>query len=395
MTEEPGRTTRRFLTPPMRDVHAWLRNRMEELGMQVRMDAIGNMRGIWMPDNAAGSRRYVIGSHVDTVPDAGAFDGVLGVMSALEWVVQAQEIGTPFGIEVIAFSEEEGVRYATPFLGSRAVAGTFDERMLACEDADGITMGNAIREFGLDPAEIKNAKLEDGALGFIEVHIEQGPVLEAENLQLAVVEGIVGQSRMELRFTGQANHAGTTPMHLRHDALEAAAEWIVEVGKMARAEEGLVATVGKAEIRPNAGNVIPGRVDLSLDVRHMDDAKRARGTSELLNKAEEISTANAVQVTWKETLNQRAVAMNGALTQELMEALTAAGYPARRMPSGAGHDAMVMAACVPTAMLFVRSPGGVSHHPSETVREEDVEASLHVARTFLQQRSEEFRQGLR
>jgi allantoate deiminase len=379
----------------MRDVHAWLRNRMEELGMQVRMDAIGNMRGIWMPDNAAGSRRYVIGSHVDTVPDAGAFDGVLGVMSALEWVVQAQEIGTPFGIEVIAFSEEEGVRYATPFLGSRAVAGTFDERMLACEDADGITMANAIREFGLDPAEIKNAKLEDGALGFIEVHIEQGPVLEAENLQLAVVEGIVGQSRMELRFTGQANHAGTTPMHLRHDALVAAAEWIVEVGKMARAEEGLVTTVGKAEVRPNAGNVIPGRVDLSLDVRHMDDAKRARGTSELLNKAEEISTANAVQVTWKETLNQRAVAMNGALTQELMEALTAAGYPARRMPSGAGHDAMVMAACVPTAMLFVRSPGGVSHHPSETVREEDVEASLHVARTFLQQRSEEFRQGLR
>ncbi len=391
MTEQSGRTTRRFLTPPMHDVHAYLRARMEELGMHVRVDAVGNMRGVWMPEGAQSDQRYVIGSHVDTVPDAGAFDGVLGVTLALEWVGLAQELETPFGMEVIAFSEEEGVRYAVPFLGSRAVAGTFDESMLTYKDADGFTMADAIRAFGLDPTAIKDATLNDGAIGFIEVHIEQGPLIEDEDLQLAVVEGIVGQSRMELRFTGQANHAGTTPMHLRRDALAAAAEWIGAVEAAAKGEPGLVATVGKIEAEPNAGNVIPGQVDLSLDVRHMDDAVRARCTNELLSKAKRLGAARGVQVEWKETLNQDAVKMDGALTAQLAQAMEAASYPAKRMPSGAGHDAMVMAQHIPTAMLFLRSPGGVSHHPTEAVRKDDVEASLHVARAFLERRSKELR----
>jgi allantoate deiminase len=385
MTEEPGRITRRFLSPPMHDVHAHLRRRMVALGMEVHVDAAGNLRGLWRPENA-GKRRLVLGSHVDTVPDAGAYDGVLGVVLSLEWVRLAQEAVLPMTIEVIAFSEEEGVRYV-PFLGSRAVAGTFDKSMLAYEDADGIRMDEAIRTFGLDPSKIDAAALDPQVLGFVEIHIEQGPVLDADNIQLAVISGIVGQTRLGLRFTGQANHAGTTPMNLRHDALAAAAEWITTVETSvalaaATDQTGLVATVGKVDVVPNATNVIPGRVDVSLDLRHASNHTRSWWTRELLKDAE--SAAHKRGVVLESVLkNEPAVEMDRNLSLNLKLAVEAAGYPLREMPSGAGHDAMVMATRVPTAMLFLRSPGGISHHPSESVLEGDVEAALHVGQKFL------------
>src|SRR5208337_3381034 len=232
MSEEPGRITRRFLTAPVHDVHALLRSRMESLGMTVYVDAAGNLRGLWKPLGARG-KRLILGSHIDTVPDAGAFDGVLGVTLALELVALAKELELALAIEVIAFSEEEGVRFGVPFLGSRAVAGRFDPALLSLKDSDGVSLDEVIRGFGLDPGRIDEAGVDDGALAFVEFHIEQGPVLEAEGLSVAAVTGIVGQTRLSLEFAGHANHAGTTPMHLRRDALAAAAEWINSVEALA------------------------------------------------------------------------------------------------------------------------------------------------------------------
>lgn len=387
MTEEhgiegPARLTRRFLTPPMHDVHRHLRARMERLGMKVELDAAGNLRGVWEPESAS-ARRIVLGSHVDTVPDAGAFDGVLGVVLALEWVEIAQELRLPLAIEVIAFSEEEGVRFGAPFLGSRAMAGRFDPSLLELTDAQGMRMDEAIRAFGLDPAQIEAAELDRDSLGFVEIHIEQGPVLEAEGLRLAAVTAIAGQTRLNLIFGGQANHAGTTPMHMRRDALAAAAEWIVAVEALGRTTEGLVATVGRITAEPNASNVVPGDVQVSLDVRHASDRIRVASVEELVAKATSIAAARQITLERTDRLDQPAVPMDERLSTFMTEAIEAAGYPAKTMPSGAGHDAMVMAARVPTAMLFIRSPQGISHHPAESVVEEDVEAALHVGGAFL------------
>ncbi len=387
MTEEPGRITRRFLSEPTHAVHGHLRARMETLAMTVCVDAAGNLRGLWQPAGVS-ARRLVIGSHIDTVPNAGAFDGVLGVTVALEWVRIAQELPYPMAIEVIAFSEEEGVRYGLPYLGSRAVAGAFDPALLALKDSNGIPMEDAIRNFGLDPARIGAAAIDANAVGFVEVHIEQGPLLEAENLGLAAVTSIVGQTRLTLTFRGHANHAGTTPMHLRRDALAAAAEWISIVESLAQRTEGLAATVGCINAEPNVGNVVPGRASVSLDVRHAHDAVRLQALEELLAKAEAVAAARGLSVARADRFEEPTVPMDERLTSLLTNAMEAAGFPGKTMPSGAGHDAIVMAGRLPTAMLFLRSPGGISHHPEEAVREEDVEASLCVANEFLHRLSQ-------
>jgi allantoate deiminase len=387
MTEEPGRTTRRFLTEPTHAVHALLRERMEALGMKVEVDAVGNLRGRWRP-KGAGAKRLMVGSHIDTVPDAGAFDGVLGVMLAIEWVGIARELRLPLAIEVIAFSEEEGMRYGMPFLGSRAVTGTFETAMLKWRDADGVTMEAAMRAFGLKPAMIGDAAISDDVIGFVELHIEQGPVLEAEGIPVAVVEGITGQTRLNLSFTGQANHAGTTPMDLRRDALAAAAEWIAKVEKQIRkaastTDPGLVATVGRIVVEPNAGNVIAGSAEVSFEIRYGSSSVRHGWTKKLVADAEAIAKRRSIGFEWTEKLDQSTVRMDRRLSTMLKAAVKACGYQVKTIPSGAGHDAMVMAARVPTAMLFLRSPGGISHHPTESVLEADVEASLNVGREFL------------
>ena len=383
MSEEVGGTTRRFLTPPVREVHALLHWRMEAIGMNVSVDAAGNLRGRWHPP-AGRSKRLIIGSHIDTVPNAGAFDGILGVTLALECAEIAQELKLPLTIEIIAFSEEEGVRFGVPFIGSRAAAGRFDPALLKLKDADGATLDDAIRAFGLGPGGIEKAAIDEDALGFLEVHIEQGPVLEAEGLQVAAVTAIVGQTRHILTWTGHANHAGTTPMHLRRDALAGAAEWIVAVESLAQRTDGLVATVGHVDVEPNAGNVIAGAVRVSLDVRHADDAARKSAVDALLAQAETIAARRGLALQCARQMDQPAVPMDERLTAFLAEATEAAGLPVKLMPSGAGHDAMVMASRVPTAMLFLRSPGGLSHHPDETVLEEDVAAALGVCRKFLE-----------
>jgi allantoate deiminase len=392
MTEEPGRITRRFLTAPFHEVHAYLRGRMEALGMTTRVDAAGNLRGMWRPANAGDGQRLILGSHIDTVPNAGAYDGVLGVTVALEWVQLAQERSLPLVIEVIAFSEEEGVRFGVPFIGSRAVAGRFDRALLKLEDADGILLEDAIRAFGLDPAELEDAAIDANVAGFVEIHIEQGPVLEAEGLDVAAVTAIVGQSRLSLEFVGQANHAGTTPLHLRHDALAGAAEWIAAVEAIARNADGLIATVGKIAVEPNATNVVPGMAKVSLDARHARDVSRAVAVEDLVATGQAIAGRRGLTLNATRQLDQPAIPMDERLTALLVEAMEAAGMPRKRMASGAGHDAMVMAGKVPTAMLFLRSPRGVSHHPAEDVREEDVEAAMQVGLKFLERLAAELQQ---
>lgn len=382
MSEEPGRITRRFLTPPMHHVHTHLRSRMEAMDMQVHVDSAGNLRGLWQPV-ATSAKRLAVGSHIDTVPDAGAFDGILGVTLALELVDIARELALPLAIEVIAFSEEEGVRYGLPYFGSRAVAGRFDSSLLALTDLNGETVESALREFGLDPGKIPDAVLDDHALCFFEMHIEQGPQLETDDLSVAAVTAIVGQTRLTLTFTGQANHAGTTPMHLRRDALAAAAEWITAVEALGRNTEGLASTVGRIIAEPNVGNVVAGVVRVSLDVRHSRDSVRNAAVEQLLASANMISNRRGLTLAITGQLQQPAVPMDERLTAWLSTAIEAAGYPAKSIPSGAGHDAIVMAGRLPTAMLFLRSPGGISHHPAEDVREQDVEAALHVAREFI------------
>ncbi len=259
-TEVSGETTRLFLTPPMHTVHVLLRSWMETAGMTVHVDAIGNMRGLF-PSVAPGSPRLLIGSHLDTVPNAGAFDGILGVILGVAIVEELQGQHLPFAIEVIGFSEEEGVRFSKPFLGSLALLGKLDEDTLTRTDQNGISLRRAIEAYGLDPAQLPAAALSDDAFAYIEFHIEQGPVLESEDAPLGIVEALVGQTRMELIFTGQANHAGTTPMHLRHDAMAAAAEWIVAVEDYASSNSGLVATVGKVHSVARRGKRHRGTCD--------------------------------------------------------------------------------------------------------------------------------------
>jgi allantoate deiminase len=383
-TEVPGEITRLFLTPPMHKVHALVRDWMEAAGMTVRIDAIGNLRGLWQ-GLVHGSPRLLIGSHLDTVPNAGAFDGILGVVLGVAIIEELNGRHLPFAIEVIGFSEEEGIRFSKPFLGSLALVGKLNADILARTDRNGVSVAEAIQAYGLDPAQLPAAALDNATFAYFEFHIEQGPVLENEDASLGIVEALVGQTRMELLFAGQANHAGTTPMHLRHDALAAAAEWIVAVEDYACSHNGLVATVGKLEAAPGAGNVIAGEVTASLDIRHADDSVREASVIAILKLAETAATRRGTHVTSSKQLEQPAVPLDAQLAALLSKAAARAGFPARRMTSGAGHDAMILAPIVPSAMLFLRSPGGLSHHPDETVLPQDVEAALTTAMEFLAQ----------
>ncbi len=383
-TSESGFTTRPFLSEPMREVHLRLGAWMQQAGMSVSIDAVGNLRGGYAAQQPSAPRLF-IGSHLDTVPRAGAYDGVLGVVLGVALVELLDGRRLKFHIEVVGFSEEEGLRFGVPFIGSRALIGGIDGELLGRRDANGVRVVDAIRAFGLDPLRIGDAQAGGDSLGYVEFHIEQGPILESLGLHLGVVEAIAGQSRLEMIFKGQANHAGTTPMHLRHDALAGAAEWITSVEKEAHATAGLVATTGRLHAEPGASNVIPGIVHASLDVRHADDAVRRPAVERLLRSAQEIAARRGLSVSWERHLDQAEVAMDTSLTGTLERAVANSGYPVHRMISGAGHDAMIVAKRMPAAMLFLRSPGGISHHFSETVLEEDVAAALVTGLRFLEE----------
>lgn len=381
-SEDEGQLSRTFLSRPMEECQHLLSEWMQQAGMTVWLDSVGNLHGLRKSTTGSG-RRLLIGSHLDTIPNAGAYDGVLGVLLGLALVEVSEPNDYSFDIEVIGFSEEEGVRYNIPFLGSRGLVEGLPSAMQQATDAQGISMEAALRAFIAAHPDALPAKLHPDTFGYLEFHIEQGPVLESLDVPLAVVETIAGQSRAIVSFQGKANHAGTTPMHLRNDALVAAADWITSVNEIAAAIPGLVATVGQIHCWPGATNVIPGHVQCSLDVRHADDTQRAKAVGQLSAEAAAIGAKRSIQICTNISSQHPATLMNATMTELALSALAQADYPAIRMVSGAGHDAMILAAHIPTTMIFLRSPGGISHHPDEAVLKEDVEAALKAGIEFL------------
>jgi len=383
-SEDSGSTRRTFLSAHMHQCHREIGRWMGALGARVEIDAAGNLRGVY-PGSESNTLRLLLGSHLDTVPNAGAYDGVLGVVLAVGLLEELRGQRLPFGIEVVGFSEEEGVRFGTPFIGSRALTGRVDAELLELRDARGISVRKAIENFGLDPGQLSQAALGNDILGYVEFHIEQGPVLETLKRPLGIVEAIAGQSRMEFTFFGHANHAGTTPMHLRYDAIAGAAEWIAAVEQEARNVPGLVATVGKIEAKPGATNVIAGEARLTLDVRHGTDEDRIRAVENLIRQADEIAKRRGLTLSRKLLLSQQAVAMDSFLAGEIEQAIRKTGCEPHGMVSGAGHDAMIMAEKIPAGMIFLRTPDGISHDPAESVRVDDVTMAIECGLHLLDQ----------
>lgn len=383
ISEEVGRLTRTFGSPAMRRANELAASWMTEAGLQVRQDAIGNLFGR-LPSARPGAKILLLGSHLDTVRNAGKYDGALGVVLAIAAAEKFNRRELPFAIEIVAFADEEGVRYQTAFLGSRAVAGSFDKDDLLRLDANGIAMAEAIRNFGGDPARLDECRFDaQELLGYIEVHIEQGPVLEAKNQPIGIVSAIAGQTRARIDLRGKSGHAGTVPMRSREDALCAAAEYILAVEKRALNTDGLVATVGQMSIEPGASNVIPGAVCLTLDVRHQSDAERRAACEDLQRSLARTCEQRHVKAGWQTVQETAATPCSKEVSALLRQAAVKHQPGAPTLPSGAGHDAAVMAGIAPVAMLFVRCKDGLSHHPAEFASGEDIGVALATLSDFI------------
>jgi allantoate deiminase len=370
-SDEAGRLTRTFHSPAMQRVNALVGGWMREAGLEVREDAAFNLIGRW-PSPRRGARTLLIGSHLDTVRDAGKYDGPLGVMAALAAVQHVRSAmpgrALPFHVEVVAFSDEEGVRYQTMYLGSGAMAGTLSRSELS-----------RIEERGIARARRRRGEL----LAYVEAHIEQGPVLEARGLPLGVVTAIAGQSRLRVELHGRAGHAGTTPMDLRHDALCGAAELTLAAERC-----GVIATVGQMTVEPGASNVIPGHVTLSLDVRHPLDHRRRRAVQALQKQARAIANQRGLRLTWTPLVETPSVQCDATLTRLLSKSIASQGLPVVRLPSGAGHDAAALSTICPVAMLFVRCRGGISHNPAESIKRTDAEHAIAALADFCMRLAE-------
>lgn len=374
-SEVQGQLTRRFLTPAHNAALERLTLWMTSAGMTVRRDAAGSLVGRYEGETP-NAPALMIGSHIDSVRNGGRYDGPLGIMLGIDVVEALRDAGRrlPFAIEVIAFGDEEGSRFSASMSCSRAIAGTLDpDAVLDMRDPDGVTLAQAFTAFGLDPQRIADARREPSeVLAFLEAHIEQGPVLEAEGLALGVVTAIAAQKRLVVRITGMAGHAGTTPMALRKDPGPAAAECILALERLCQAgTDNLVGTVGRLTALPGAFNVIPGAVEFSMDIRAETSPTRDAALEAVTAEIHAIAARRGLSasVTLMQTLDESPC--DPGLTAMLEAAVGDLGLPPRRLPSGAGHDAMVMAALCPTAMLFIRCEGGISHNPAESVTEAD------------------------
>ena len=381
ISENPGNLTRIFLTPEHRAAANLIMSWMAEAGMSTHLDAIGNVCGRYEGERPR-LPCLMLGSHYDTVRDAGKWDGPLGLITAISCVADLNRRGRrlPFAIEVVGFADEEGVRFASTLLGSRAIAGTFNESVLATKDGSGKTMRQALIEFGLDPDHIgAAARVRGELLAYIELHIEQGPVLEAHNLPVGVVTAIAGAKRLAVRLTGMAGHAGTVPMALRRDALTGAAECISRIEELCRSDDaGLVGTVGYIHATPGATNVIPGQAHFTMDIRAPTDNHRKRAVSEIVRQIEAIAKRRKLELHLDVTHENRTVPCAPWLKQQVAAAVAAEGHGVFELPSGAGHDGMAMIDIADVAMIFVRCRGGISHHPDEHVDLADADASARV-----------------
>jgi len=386
-------------------IGAW----MIDAGMRVELDPAANLVGRY--DGAADGPALLIGSHIDSVRDAGRYDGPLGVMLGIELVDALARAGKrlPFAIEVIAFGDEEGSRFPAAMLTSKAVAGTLDADLATIHDADGVGLDVALGAFcsgsdglaagkaiapraPLGIATFPMARRTPGStLAYLEAHIEQGPVLEAEGLALGTVTGIAAQLRYQVTVNGVAGHAGTTTMPLRRDALAGAAEMMLAIERIAQDDASdLVATVGRITAMPGAANVIPGQASFTIDIRSGEVARRDRAAAAIVARIAAIAAARGLEQAVAPIHDLPASPCDAALVDRMDAALTASGFPARRLVSGAGHDAMVMAALCPTAMLFIRCRGGISHNPAEHVDPADADAALKVMTEFVRMLADDF-----
>ncbi len=384
-SDESGALTRLFLSPAHRRAIDRVSGWMREAGLAVSLDAAGTLIGDW-PASDPDAPVLLLGSHLDTVRDAGRFDGALGVLAALDAIASLREAGVslPFAVRLLAFGDEEGVRFPVTLTGSRALAGTLDAHtQLGAADADGITLGDALRDFGLDPAGLDRARFSGRALAFVELHIEQGPVLERLDRPLGIVSAINGAARYRIGVQGEAGHAGTVPMAGRRDALAASAEMMVAIRRIGLAHPGVTATVGRIDAFPGAVNVIPGRVLFTLDLRSPSDAVRAAAWGEIDATVERIAAEHEVGIVIERTHEAPAAPCDPALMDALFRACASVGVEAPVLPSGAGHDAMAMAALCPMAMLFVRCRGGISHNPAESIRPADAALAVRALAGFI------------
>jgi allantoate deiminase len=380
ISETPGHLTRIFLSKEHRAAAELLLDWMRSAGMRAHLDAIGNVCGRYEGERP-GLPCLMLGSHYDTVRDAGKWDGPLGLITAISCVADLNSRGKrlPFAVEVTGFADEEGIRFASTLLGSRAVAGTFDERVLDSRDSRGVSMREALSQFGLEPRQLgAAARARSELLAYVELHIEQGPVLEAEGLPVGVVTAISGATRLAVVLTGMAGHAGTVPMALRRDALAGAAECIAGIENFCRAEPGLVGTVGTIEAKPGATNVIPGRVSFTIDMRAASDAHRKMAVADVVRQIEAIAKRRQLALQIDVTHENRTVPCALWLKAQVADAIAGEGFRVFELASGAGHDGMAMIDIADVAMLFVRCRGGVSHHPDEHVDTADADAGARV-----------------
>jgi allantoate deiminase len=390
VTDQPGRLARTFLSPAMRRANALVGNWMKDAGLEVTEDTVGNLIGRG-EGSKKGAKTLLLGSHLDTVLDAGRFDGALGVLLPIVALGELRRRGVrlPFAVEVLGFSEEEGVRFASAYLGSKGYTGRLRPADLKLRDNRGVSVRQALaglagpgRSARFSPP--RPAHQRKDLLGYVEVHIEQGPVLEAKELAVGVVSGIAGQTRARLVFRGRAGHAGTTPMALRRDALAGAAELVLAAEAVARRDRALVATVGSLTVSPGASNVIPAEVVLTLDVRHPRDASRRGALRVLQGRARRIARRRRLTLDWEQTQDDNSVACSRQLTKLLAQSVRAQQGRCVELTSGAGHDAVIMSTMASIAMLFVRCRGGLSHHADEYVAPTDIETALRVLVDFLE-----------
>ena len=384
-SELAGGLTRVFLSSEYRAATEEVLGWMREAGMQASLDAIGNVAGRY-EGTRAGLPCLMLGSHLDTVRDAGRYDGMLGVITAIECVAALAKKGKrlPFAIEVLGFGDEEGVRFGTSMLGSRAVSGTLDPATLQMRDASGVSISDALRAIGLGERIDTVARKKGQVLGYAELHIEQGPVLEDEGLPVGVVSAINGFSRLKATITGMAGHAGTVPMKLRRDALAAAAECVLAIERIARADPELVGTVGRIEAKPGAINVIPGEAQFTIDFRAPRDPLREQAVRSAIAAVEKIAADRNLHAKVESIQQLGVTACAPWLIEQFERAVAAEGVRVRRLPSGAGHDGQAIQAIADVAMLFVRCKNGVSHNPAESITEADAGVGARTLLRFIE-----------
>jgi allantoate deiminase len=386
LSEMEGGLTRVFLSKEQKAASELVLGWMRSAGMTARLDAIGNVVGRYEGERP-GVPCLMMGSHLDTVRDAGKYDGMLGVIAAVECVhaLNARRKRLPFALEIVGFADEEGVRFNATLLGSRAVAGTLRREVLDNVDAAGISMRKALAESGLDPEAVgRAARRRDEILAYAELHIEQGPVLEAEGLPVGVVTAINGATRFAVEIDGMAGHAGTVPMNLRQDALAAASECVLAIERRCARVPDLVGTVGKLECLPGAVNVVPGKVRFTIDIRAPQDAMRLAAVDDVLAAMQEIVARRNVKLVAATTHEGGGAACAPWLMEQIGAAIAAERVPVRKLPSGAGHDGMAMIDVADIGMLFVRCEKGISHNPAEAITLADVETSARVWLRFIE-----------